>query len=504
MRLKPVILLGLLSMTACGMMPSNVYAFDIVKWFSDVMGKEGFPQERPDDDIFCFDLAGVMPEDVAEEIDETGRSLRDAFDIDFVVIIAPSLGRQDIASFAARIFTQWRIGKSTQGKKGVLILIDWQSKQVKIEIGYDLEAVFTDQYVGQVEREILDEFLEQADWRKGFLATIENFVYRIYHMQERGVNVKGIKEQSEIGYYSGGAGAKGRFDFGAALNRPLPQIPQAIKQYFSAQPTPELAFRRYLEFCARNMRDYTVDLFNERTKAFFRHWTTTTGQRRAEARAWDGVSYEVRQNGKWAVVFHPDDDYMKMAKLPPYFIEKTDKGWQMDLDAMARGIVFGGPFTHWANDAWLYPYVEVLMDDYTLDPRMLSLRRRDDLKAEMPDAKDIFRRFRYYQKPPRIWIGIYLAMTNEVEEKYAGVPSTVVLDVCPGSPAERAGLKAGDIILAVNGKKGPYGELLPGQFLDILRRHRPGDKITLEILRDLKERKEIKITLEQTSRREYF
>ncbi len=504
MRLRFAILIGLLSALVLSGIALQGYAFEIGRWFAEVTGKAGFPQVRPDEDKFCFDLAGVMPKDVAEEIDQTGSSLRRVFDIDFVVIIAPSIGKQDIGRFTADIFSKWEIGKSTQGKKGVLILIDWQTKQVKIEIGYDLEAVFTDQYVGQVEREILDEFLEQADWRKGFLATIENFVYRIYHMQDRGVDVKHIKETSKIGYYSGGAGAKGKFDFGAALNRPLPQTPEAIRQYFSAQASPELAFRRYLEFCARNMRDYSVDLFNERTKAFFRHWTTTTGQRRAEAQAWDGMSYEVRQKGKWAVVFHPDDDYMKMAKLPPYFIEKTEKGWQMDLDAMARGLVFGGPFVHWANDAWLYPYVQALIPDYTLDPRMLSLRKKTDLKAEIPDAKDIFLRFEYYQRPPRLWLGVYLAMTNEVEEKYAGVPSTVVLDVCPGSPADKAGLKPGDIILRVNGKKGPYGELLPGQFLDIIRRHRPGDKITLDILRDLKERKEIEITLEQTSRGEYF
>ncbi len=497
-----IILIALSLAIACGL------GFWIYERASHTHEVEGIPETRPvgehGEEMFCFDFVGVIPEDVVNEINRMGQVLREAFDIDFVVMLVPSVASKDIITYTADVFSQWQIGKSTQGKKGVLVLIDWQSKQVKIEIGYDLEAVFTDRYVGEVEREILNEFLEQADWRKGFLASIENFVYRIYHMQDRGVDVRQIKEVLKIGHYSGGAGARGKFDFGSALKKPRPQTPKELKDYFSAQPTPELAFRRYLEFCAMNMNDYSVDLFNERTKAFFRYWNTATGQRRAEARAWDGVSYEVRQKGKWAVVFHPDDDYMKMAKLPPYFIEKTDKGWQMDLDAMARGLVFSGPYVHWANDAWLYPYVEVVMDDYTLDPRMLSLRRRDDLKADLPDAKDVFSIFEHYQRPPRIWIGVYLAMTNEVEERYAGVPSTVVLDVCPGGPAERAGLKAGDIILTVDGRKGPYGELLPRQFLDIIRRHRPGDRITLEILRDLKERRKVEVVLERTSRRGCF
>ncbi len=95
-------------------------------------------------------------------------------------------------------------------------------------------------------------------------------------------------------------------------------------------------------------------------------------------------------------------------------------------------------------------------------------------------------------------------MTNEEEEKYVDGPSTVVLDVCPGSPAYKAGLKPGDIICKVGGKRGPYGELLSGQFLEILRNHKAGDKLKLEILRALKYRKIIEVILEETEHRGYY
>ena len=296
-------------------------------------------------------------------------------------------------------------------------------------------------------------------------------------------------------------GTQNKFNLDAVLRKPLPHTPQKMRAYFSAQPTPELAFIRYLEFCAMGMTDYSVDLFNDRTKTFFKYHRTTSEQRKAEAQAWDGVSYEVRRTGKWAVVFHPDNDYMEMAKLPPYFIEKTDKGWQIDLDAMARGLSFGGPYVHWVNDSWLYPYVQLFIKDYTLDPRMMSLRRKDE---PTPEPQGIFTLFEHYQKPPRVWVGIYVAMTNEVEERFSGVPSTVVLDVCPGSPAEKGGLKRGDIILRVNGQKGPYGELLPEQFLDIIRSYKPGDILVLDILRNLTDKKRIEVQLEKSSKRGCF
>jgi S1-C subfamily serine protease len=53
-------------------------------------------------------------------------------------------------------------------------------------------------------------------------------------------------------------------------------------------------------------------------------------------------------------------------------------------------------------------------------------------------------------------------------------------EVTPGSPAERAGLRAEDVITAVDGTKvGGYGELLR-----VLRSKSPGDTVSLSVLRD--------------------
>jgi len=549
--------------------------------------KGSITEKRPDGGRYCFDFAGVVPQDVVEEIDSYGRDLRQEFDIDFVVIVTPSLEGKDTSTFAADIFSRWEIGKSTQGKKGILILIAQREQKVKIEVGYDLEYIYTDLYVAQVEREMLGEFLEQADWKRGFLATIENFMERTYRMQKKGVDVKNVSGKGELEYYSGGAGAKGTFDFGAALKRPLPRTSKELRKYFGAQSTPGLAFQRYMEFCARNMKDYTVDLFNPRTKVFFSYWPTSTGQRRSEAQEWDGLSYEVRQKGKWAAVFHPGDNYMEMATHPVYLVEKTKKGWQMDLDAMARSFIYSGRFVHWANGAVFLPYVQLFMDDYTLLPNMYCLAKRGtnigtfdiaylgtglypeweagihiyprteelsrktgfksgdsiveidgkkvskgrvgeqivsqylfhnvkvgdrhhlrilrndrymDLDVEAQVLPDVFENFKRCFEVPRVWMGVYVSFTNEVEQKHVST-YCMILDVYPNSPADRAGLKQGDIIYAINGK---VQDVYPYNLVEFISNKRIGYQVTLGILRNLKERKRITVILEETYHKGYF
>jgi S1-C subfamily serine protease len=54
----------------------------------------------------------------------------------------------------------------------------------------------------------------------------------------------------------------------------------------------------------------------------------------------------------------------------------------------------------------------------------------------------------------------------------------VLMTVEPGTPADQAGLKAGDIITSIDGKQ-LVGESALGQ---ILNGHKPGDKITLQVV----------------------
>ncbi len=382
-------------------------------------------QSRPSIEQWCFDFADVLSPEIEREINNQGRGIQKAFDVDFVVAVIPSIEGQDIDRYTLDLFSRWEIGKSTQGKKGILILVAKKEQRVRIEVGYDLEAIYTDAYIGQVEREILKEFLEQAEWGRGFLAAIESFLFRIYNkdlMQE----VRGISSPGhDLKYYSQGAGAANVFDFGAALRNPLPETPAKVKEYFSAQPTPELAFQRYMELNAKAVKhNNDLTLFTELSNKFWRGWKHTSGQARAEAEHISGKPYVIKQKDNHAVVFFPEADAKKLKKTPMYFLAKTDQGWQIDINTMTRAMRCVGPGWWMVTDLF-HPYSAIIMEDYNLVHGFLT---------QWGDSTGYHHFF-------ILGYGLY-------DENESGYHIGVYR-----SYEEKSNLKTGDRVMAINGEK---------------------------------------------------
>ncbi|MCS7080331.1 MAG: PDZ domain-containing protein [Chloracidobacterium sp.] len=92
------------------------------------------------------------------------------------------------------------------------------------------------------------------------------------------------------------------------------------------------------------------------------------------------------------------------------------------------------------------------------------------------DAETMFRR-------PTVYLGVFPQTLSEQRAAELGVspPQGVYLvKVVEGSPADRAGLKRGDVVVSINGQAVVNGE----HFRDLLRKQTPGQAMTLGVVRD--------------------
>jgi S1-C subfamily serine protease len=80
-----------------------------------------------------------------------------------------------------------------------------------------------------------------------------------------------------------------------------------------------------------------------------------------------------------------------------------------------------------------------------------------------------------------VWLGVQGSDLDWVSAARLAVPGgAMVSEVMSGSPAERSGLSAGDIIVAIEGA--PVTSM--GQLVAALRRHQPGATVRIDIVRD--------------------
>lgn len=90
------------------------------------------------------------------------------------------------------------------------------------------------------------------------------------------------------------------------------------------------------------------------------------------------------------------------------------------------------------------------------------------------------------------FIGVYLDQLNPELARFFGVEDgrgLLIRSIAPKSPAEKAGLKVGDVIVGADGKKVETLEQLNG----VLQNKKKGEKLVLEVIRD---KKRIKVEVE--------
>jgi uncharacterized protein len=302
LKLCPILMLPLL-LTAC-------------------QGREGAVEDR----------VGLLTRGEVRRLDDFREHLLRHLDIELkVVVLDESPG--DIDQEAVRLFDEYGLGLRTRAARGVLLIVDPVGNQVRMEIGYDLEGVFPDGFVGYVEDRQMVPFFQQGRVAGGIEATVELLVGRALGeiQTEQLIGTDGRPLQ----HLSGGAGARVAVELGSGAPQ---KEPVADRENYAAQASPLETLQTYLRVLQRHVKNPDLGLYTPETREFYRNWLVTDAQQDNELRELLEVVDlgETRISGDLAVIRFPDDQ----KKASPYLFMRGEQGWMLDFATMSRVIGF--------------------------------------------------------------------------------------------------------------------------------------------------------------------
>ncbi len=139
---------------------------------------------------YVVDLAGIVNDSVKAGLDRYLLELEQKTTAQMVVLTVPSLEGEPIEEFSISVaHDRWKLGQ--KGKdNGVLLLVAVKERKYRFEIGYGLEGVLPDSFVGSVGREYLVPNFRKGDYSDGILAASLAVINRI--ATNAGVRITGM------------------------------------------------------------------------------------------------------------------------------------------------------------------------------------------------------------------------------------------------------------------------------------------------------------------------
>lgn len=127
------------------------------------------------------DFANVIDPAAEQQLDALIRQLQNATtDVLVVATVQTFQPWADLPSYAVKMFENGGKGIGQKGKdNGVLIVLAVDDRQVRVEVGYDIEGFVTDGFAGEVSREVMVPFFRTGDYGRGLLAGATRIAQRI-------------------------------------------------------------------------------------------------------------------------------------------------------------------------------------------------------------------------------------------------------------------------------------------------------------------------------------
>jgi uncharacterized protein len=124
------------------------------------------------------DAANIIPDDIEAQLTAKLEALETQSQRQLVIATVPSLQGYEISDYGYQLGRSWGIGDA-QRNDGAILLVAPEEKQVRIEVGYGLEAYLTDALSSQIiQNDILPRFRD-GDMPAGIVAGADALITQL-------------------------------------------------------------------------------------------------------------------------------------------------------------------------------------------------------------------------------------------------------------------------------------------------------------------------------------
>jgi uncharacterized protein len=113
------------------------------------------------------DYAGVLSNEEQQALEQKLVAYFDSTSTQIAVVIENSLEGDDLFDYSQRLATAWGIGEKGKNN-GILIYAAIQDRQLRIHVGYGMEATITDALTSRVRTQHMNPYFKQGAYYAGF------------------------------------------------------------------------------------------------------------------------------------------------------------------------------------------------------------------------------------------------------------------------------------------------------------------------------------------------
>jgi len=296
--------------------------------------KDNIYPERPKDVPYFYNDSSIT--DADQDICVELRRARKLTGIEFVMVLLKEIP-QDISpiGYTAELFHKWDIGLETNGK-GVLILFVENTHTLKIEVGYELEGIFTDAFCSSFQPTIKNYYAGQyfGDVFTGILMYMER---KVIEGTDIDINsfFQNLIPASKLlnipdSFLSGGGGIIDNeyfYDKKSKFSK-IRQIPEKKIRQFSSDKDIDVVLNRYFRSLEQGINYPFLDIFTEGSQMMRLEYPESDSYLKSY---WQ----KYQEQSPYRIVYNREGDLAAIrfkGLLWPLFLRKDPNGfWKMDV-----------------------------------------------------------------------------------------------------------------------------------------------------------------------------